>query len=175
MYKIADKIMGYMKFNGNLNTIQELIDYPDPKVGDILYVQEHSANYVYTLLDGWLLLDHARVQEYTQLETILNPQNLQRCYVMRDSKTYIYLNGTWTPQFELMGKDESIFDDIYLAINIIDVIKWIDNRATPDQKAIVLEHLKEDIGNARSTKTTSNKFRLDSEGRLKNENNKRLY
>ena len=169
MYKIADKIMGYMKFNGNLNTIQELIDYPDPNVGDILYVQEHHANYVYTLLDGWLLLDHARVQEYAQLETILNPQNLQRCYVIRDNESYIYLNGTWTPQSEVMEKDESIFNDAYLAINIMDVIKWIDNNATPDQKVIVLEHLKEDIDNAKSIKATSNKFRLDSEGRLNNE------
>ena len=167
MYKLADKIMGYMNFKDKLNTIKELIDYPDPKVGDILYVQEHSADYVYTLPDGWLLLDRARVEEYAQLETILNPQNLQRCYVMRDSKTYIYLNGTWTPQSEVMGKDESISDDTYLAINIIDVIKWIDNRATPDQKTIVFEYLKENIDNARSTKVTSNKFRLDSEGKIK--------
>ena len=112
-------------------------------------------------------MDRARVEEYAQLETILNPQNLQRCYVMRDSKTYIYLNGTWTPQSEVMGKDESISDDTYLAINIIDVIKWIDNRATPDQKTIVFEYLKENIDNARSTKVTSNKFRLDSEGKIK--------
>ncbi len=168
MYKIADNIMGYMKFKGKLESIKELIDYPDPKVGDILYVKEHSANYTYTMESKWVLLDSARVQEYTQLETILNPQNLQRCYVIKDNKIYIYFNDVWRLQSDFMNEKESIFDDTYLFINYIDVLKWIDNIATHNQKVSLAQYIKIDLGEEEVMELDTVKgYRLDTEGRIK--------